>query len=275
MRLLSGAEAPGDDLADGEILEWSRVSAGEWFAKTLEEIRHPANLARLTTGDDLHATLRPYQETGVRWLHLLSTLGLGACLADDMGLGKTMQVLALMLVLRRAAQLKGPSLLVAPASLLANWTSEIERFAPRLITIVAHPSSIPTRELRSFDADRVKDIDLVITSYGSLVRVPELLKIPWQLAILDEAQAIKNPGTKQTRTVKQIQAKARIAVTGTPVENRLGDLWSIFDFINPGLLGSGKEFTAFAKRLAGQNAQPLRAASRTGSTLHIAAIENG
>ena len=256
MRLLSGADTPRDDLADDEILEWSRVSAGEWLAKTLEDLRQPANLARLNTGDDLHATLRPYQETGVRWLHLLSTLGLGSCLADDMGLGKTMQVLALMLVLRRAAQLKGPSLLVAPASLLANWTSEIERFAPHLTTVIAHPSSIPTKELRSFDADRVKDTDLVITSYGSIVRVPELLKIPWQLAILDEAQAIKNPGTKQTRTVKQIQAKARIALTGTPVENRLGDLWSIFDFINPGLLGSGKEFTAFAKRLAERKHNP-------------------
>jgi non-specific serine/threonine protein kinase len=256
MRLLSGAEAPGDGLADEETLEWSRVSGGDWLAKMLDDIRHPANLARVTTGDELHATLRPYQETGVRWLHLLSTLGLGSCLADDMGLGKTMQVLALMLVLRNTGYSKGPSLLVAPASLLANWTSEIERFSPSLTTIVAHPSSIPTKELHSFDTERVKDIDLVITSYGSLVRVPELLKIPWQLAILDEAQAIKNPGTRQTRTVKQIHAKARIAVTGTPVENRLGDLWSIFDFINPGLLGSGKEFTAFAKRLAERKHSP-------------------
>ncbi len=256
MRLLSGAETPGDDLADEEALEWSGVSAGEWLAKTLEHIRQPANLARVTTGGDLHTTLRPYQETGVRWLHLLSTLGLGACLADDMGLGKTMQVLALMLVLRRTGYSSGPSLLVAPASLLANWTSEIERFTPSMRTIVAHPSLLPAEELRSIDADRVKDADLVITSYGSLVRIPGLLKIPWQLAILDEAQAIKNPGTKQTRTVKQIQAKVRIALTGTPVENRLGDLWSIFDFINPGLLGSGKEFTAFAKRLAERKHNP-------------------
>jgi SNF2 family DNA or RNA helicase len=173
-----------------------------------------------------------------------------------MGLGKTMQVLALMLVLRRTGHSSGPSLLVAPASLLANWTSEIERFTPSIETIVAHPSLLPAEELRSIDADRVKDADLVITSYGSLVRVPGLLKIPWQLAILDEAQAIKNPGTKQTRTVKQIKAKARIALTGTPVENRLGDLWSIFDFINPGLLGSGKEFTAFAKRLAERKHNP-------------------
>ena len=256
MRLLSGAETPGDGLVDEEALEWSRVSAGEWLAKTLEDIRHPANLDRVTVGDELHTRLRPYQETGVQWLHLLSRLGLGSCLADDMGLGKTMQVLALMLVLRQKGIASGPSLLVAPASLLSNWTSEIQRFAPSLTTLVAHPSSIPTKELRSIDPDRIKDIDLVITSYGSIVRVPELLKVPWQLAILDEAQAIKNPGTKQTRTVKQIQARARIALTGTPVENRLGDLWSIFDFINPGLLGSAKEFTAFAKQLAERKHNP-------------------
>jgi len=256
MRLVSGAEAPGDGILDEETLEWSGISAGEWLAKTLEDIRRPASLAQITTGDELHAMLRPYQETGVRWLHLLSSLGLGACLADDMGLGKTMQVLALMLALRRNGPLRGTSLLVAPASLLANWTSEIERFAPSLTTLVAHPSSLPTSELRSLDTDRVKNVDLVITSYGSLVRVPELLKIPWQLAILDEAQAIKNPGTRQTRVAKQLRANSRIALTGTPVENRLGDLWSIFDFINPGLLGSAKEFTAFAKRLAQRKHNP-------------------
>jgi superfamily II DNA or RNA helicase len=250
MRLVSGADMPGGGVADEEMIEWSQISAGDWLAKTLEDLRHPANLALVATGDELHTTLRPYQQTGVRWLHLLSTLGLGACLADDMGLGKTMQVLALMLVLRKTGRSGGTNLLVAPASLLANWTSEIERFAPTLKTIVAHPSTISTSEIRAVNTDRLKDVDLVVTSYGTLVRVPELLKIHWQLAILDEAQAIKNPVAKQSRVVKQLKAQARIALTGTPVENRLGDLWSIFDFINPGLLGSGKEFTAFAKRLA-------------------------
>jgi non-specific serine/threonine protein kinase len=168
-----------------------------------------------------------------------------------MGLGKTMQVLALMLVLRRdGAGPRRPSLLVAPASLLANWASEIERFAPSLKAIVAHPSALPAAELRSLDANRLAGVDLVITSYGTLLRVPELLQIQWRLAVLDEAQAIKNPAARQTRAAKQIDAQARIALTGTPVENRLGDLWSIFDFINPGLLGSSKEFTTFTKRLA-------------------------
>ena len=255
MRLLSGAETPGDGLGDEEALKWSGVSAGEWLSRTLEDLRNPAHLSLTKVGDELHTRLRPYQETGVEWLHLLSKLGLGSCLADDMGLGKTMQVLALLLLRKKGAESK-PNLLVAPASLLSNWTSEIERFAPSLKTLIAHPSSISTEELRTIDADHVKDIDLVITSYGSVVRVPELLKISFQLAILDEAQAIKNPGTKQTRAVKQIQSSAKIALTGTPVENRLGDLWSIFDFINPGLLGSAKEFTAFAKQLAKRKHNP-------------------
>jgi non-specific serine/threonine protein kinase len=212
--------------------------------------------------------LRPYQHVGVRWLHLLSSLGLGACLADDMGLGKTLQVLALLLVLRaRKApdETRRSSLLVAPASLLANWTAEIERFAPTLTVIVAHPSAMTAAEIKTLDRDRIAGVDLVITSYGALLRVPALLATPWRLAILDEAQAIKTPGAKQTRAAKQIDARARIALTGTPVENRLGDLWSIFDFLNPGLLGSGKAFATFTKRLASQphnSYTPLRALVR-------------
>jgi non-specific serine/threonine protein kinase len=256
MRLIAGVATPAGDIADEQTLEWSRISAGDWLSRTLDEIRHPANAVRVPARDGLKATLRPYQETGVQWLYLLSRLGLGACLADDMGLGKTMQVLALLLLLRQNRSLQGPSILVVPASLLANWISEIERFAPSLKTILAHPSAIATKELQSFDADRVKDIDLVITSYGSLVRVPALLNIPWQLAILDEAQAVKNPSAQQSRAVKRLNSRARVALTGTPVENRLGDLWSIFDFINPGLLGSAKEFTEFTKRLAARTHNP-------------------
>ncbi|MGH9176377.1 MAG: DEAD/DEAH box helicase, partial [Vicinamibacterales bacterium] len=148
------------------------------------------------------------------------------------------------------------SLLVAPASLLANWVSEIERFAPGLRALVAHPSSMPGEKIRALDAERLADVDLVITTYGSLVRAPSLLNIPWRLAILDEAQAIKNPAAKQTRAARQIDAQSRIALTGTPVENRLGDLWSIFDVINPGLLGTSKEFASFTKRLASRPHNP-------------------
>src|SRR2546427_793874 len=158
--------------------------------------------------------------------------------------------------LRRGEEPRGTSLLVAPASLLANWVSEIERFAPSLKALIAHPSAMPSAALQSLDGRQLADVDLVITSYGSLLRVPGLLKIPWRLAVLDEAQAIKNPGARQTRAAKQLDAQGRIALTGTPVENRLGDLWSIFDFINPGLLGSSKEFASFTKRLANRPHNP-------------------
>jgi non-specific serine/threonine protein kinase len=160
-------------------------------------------------------------------------------------------VLALLLVLRRQnGERRRTSVIVAPASLVANWESEVRRFAPSLRTFIAHPSVTPTAELRSVDSDRLRDIDLVLTSYGTLARMPALAKISWEVAVLDEAQAIKNPSAKQTRAVKQLEARARIALTGTPVENRVGDLWSIFDFINVGLLGTNTEFGRFNKRLA-------------------------
>jgi non-specific serine/threonine protein kinase len=264
MRLLAGVPVT-EDLDAAIAPDWSQVVAGSWLGKTLADLRDPAQLARLDPGNSLKATLRPYQQIGVRWLHLLSSLGLGACLADDMGLGKTMQVLALLLILRRMPDGRRTSLLVAPASLLANWVAEIERFAPTLTAIVAHPSVMNSADLKALDPRRIAEADLVITSYGSLLRVPLLLATPWRLAILDEAQAIKTPGAKQTRAAKQIDARARIALSGTPVENRLGDLWSIFDFLNPGLLGSGRAFSTFTKRLSSRphNAYaPLRALVR-------------
>jgi SNF2 family DNA or RNA helicase len=174
-----------------------------------------------------------------------------------MGLGKTIQVLALLLVLHRQSNgNRQPSLLVAPASLLANWASEIERFAPSLKAIIAHPSEIPANDLRTMGPEQLQDVDLVITSYGSLLRIPWITQVSWNLLVLDEAQAIKNPSAKQTHTAKKLKARARFALTGTPIENRLGDLWSIFDFINPGLLGSAKDFTKFTKRLADRPHNP-------------------
>jgi len=251
VRLLAGADiVAGVDSSDARA-EWSQVVAGPWLAETLRGLRSPEGLARIDTGAALNATLRPYQQVGVRWLYLLAKLGLGACLADDMGLGKTIQVLSLLLILKR--QTGGPSqpsLLVAPASLLANWAAEIERFAPGLKVLIAHPSALPAGELQSISPGRLSGVDLVITSYGSLLRVPWIAETAWRLVVADEAQAIKNPDAKQTRTVKELNAQARFALTGTPIENRLGDLWSIFDFINPGLLGSSKEFTDFVKGLA-------------------------
>jgi superfamily II DNA or RNA helicase len=249
MRLLAGADIAGgvEDAVAEESADWRQISAGPWLAETLRELRSPEAVGRMDAG----TPLRPYQQVGVQWLYLLTKLGLGACLADDMGLGKTLQVLSLLRVLKQQAADNGrPSLLVAPASLLANWAAEMERFTPDLRSVIAHPSAMPAVELKKLSAERLGDTDLVITSYGSLLRIPWLAETTWRLAILDEAQAIKNPGAKQTRAVKQVKAGARVALTGTPVENRLGDLWSIFDFINPGLLGSAKQFTTFSKSLA-------------------------
>jgi non-specific serine/threonine protein kinase len=263
MRLVAGAEISGASTDLQADIDWSQTVAGPWLAQTLAQLRQPDGSLRVDPGRSLKGTLRPYQQVGVQWLHLLARLGLGACLADDMGLGKTIQVLSLLLVLKgQAGDRHKPSLLVAPASLLANWVAEIDRFAPSLKAIVVHPSAMPADELKADGPDDLADVDLAISSYGFLARVPWLTRTSWRLAILDEAQAIKNPGAKQTKTVKQLHADARVALTGTPIENRLGDLWSIFDFINPGLLGSSKQFSAYAKRLADSEAHnpygPLR-----------------
>ncbi len=258
MRLVAGVSL--DEGGDSAAADWSQLVAGAWLADTLQGLRQPEGLAQVSPGPELKATLRPYQEIGVRWLYLLTRLGLGACLADDMGLGKTIQVLSLLLVLKRERSECCPSLLVAPASLLANWAAEARRFAPGLRLLIAHPSQLPAAELRALDAAQLHGVDLVLTSYGSLLRLPALADVRWRVAVLDEAQAIKNPGAKQTQQVKKLTAQSRIALTGTPVENRLADLWSIFDFTHPGLLGTEKVFATFAKRWAkAEHFGPLRA----------------
>ena len=257
MRVLAGAGIAENDSGGQADIDWGQAVAGPWLAETLAALRRPDGLTRIDPGKSLHGTLRPYQLAGVQWLYLLTQLRLGACLADDMGLGKTIQVLSLLLTLKNEpGDKRKTSLLVAPASLLANWASEIARFAPSLKARVAHPSAAPAEKLNTDDADNpadvdlLADVDLVITSYGFLARSPWLGAAPWRLVVLDEAQAIKNPAAQQTKMVKQLRADTRIALTGTPIENRLGDLWSIFDFINPGLLGSSKQFSSFVKGLA-------------------------
>ncbi|MHB8974190.1 MAG: DEAD/DEAH box helicase [Pirellulaceae bacterium] len=252
MRLLAGV--PADLTADAEDQEdrqWSFVQAGQWLGDVLAKMRSPESLQPLASSEALKATLRPYQETGVNWLRFLSSLGLGACLADDMGLGKTIQVLALFLALK-GHKGAGPSLLILPASLLGNWKAEMARFAPTLRATFLHPAETPKEELDRIAADpgrSLRNADVVVTSYGMLMRQEWLLPIRWRLAVLDEAQAIKNPAARQTKIVKRIQADARIVLTGTPVENRLSDLWSLFDFLSPGLLGTQAKFKEFAKQL--------------------------
>ena len=253
MRLLAGARR---DLSGNDpMLEesgWAFVEAGDQLREMLGGLREPARLDAVQAGAGLQATLRPYQQTGLNWLWFLSELGLGACLADDMGLGKTIQVISLLLIQKGVAGRNTPSLLVLPASLLANWKSELERFAPSLKVISLHPSEIERQELERISIDpetALADADAVLTTYGMLQRQEWLKKLKWNLIVLDEAQAIKNPGTRQAKEVKALYGRARIVLTGTPVENRLSDLWSLFDFISPGLLGSAQRFKQFASSL--------------------------
>ncbi len=167
-------------------------------------------------------------------------------MADDMGLGKTVQVLAFLSTIK-TEESKNASLLVIPASLIFNWVHEIEKFYPNLIFYVAHPS-MQTGGV-SLTQNELDDLDLVITTYSLAHRYEWFRSYSWKYVILDEAQAIKNPGTKQARAVKKLPASNRIIMTGTPIENRLGDLWSLFDFLNPGLLGNRTEFARFSESL--------------------------
>jgi SNF2 family DNA or RNA helicase len=189
----------------------------------------------LPTPVGFQGTLRPYQERGLSWLHFLARLELGGILADDMGLGKTAQTLSLLLTERADGATPAPTLLVCPMSLVSNWQKEAARFAPSLRVYVHHGGSRRR--------DGIDDADLVLTTYGTVVRDLSTLRgVEWARVVCDEAQAIKNSGTRQAQAVRAIPARTRLALTGTPVENHLAELWSIMDFCNPGLLGPAKRF---------------------------------
>jgi superfamily II DNA or RNA helicase len=257
MRLLAGADLSPEVAVLDEEREWTGVRAGEWLSHALAALRLQANGHDAADPADLLRTaLRGYQRDGVRWLFTLSRLGLGGCLADDMGLGKTIQVLALLLLLGKDRTVPGPHLLVAPASLLANWKAEAERFAPSLRVLVAHPSAMARDALQALRPEDLARADLVVVSYGSVHRFPWIGEVRWGLVALDEAQAVKNPAAKASRAVKALRSRMRVALTGTPVENRAGDLWSIFDFVNPGLLGSARDFGRYLKLAAAAEAAP-------------------
>ena len=224
------------DACEVEVLQ------GEWLESVLSRLKKPETGSMVSYGENFQAVLREYQKKGVAWLYYMKQLGLGACLADDMGLGKTVQVIALLNYVKSMKDEK--VLLVVPASLIGNWTLEISKFAPKLVYYIIHPQSKD-----SINDTQIDKSGIYITTYGMLSRSDRMKEMEWDTIILDEAQAIKNPGTKQTRAVKQLTGRYRIAMTGTPVENRLSDLWSIFDFLNKGLLGSPKEFSGFTKRL--------------------------
>jgi SNF2 family DNA or RNA helicase len=193
------------------------------------------NVEPIPTPQHFRGELRPYQVRGASWLAFLKRWGLGACLADDMGLGKTIQFIALMLHLQEQEALDSPTLLVCPTSVLGNWEREVKRFGPSLKTLVHHGDK---RSQGKAFAKAVKGKHLIITSYSLVYRdVKDLQGISWQGIVLDEAQNVKNSEAKQSQAVRQLDAQFRIALTGTPVENRLSELWSIMDFLNPGYLG--------------------------------------
>ena len=237
--------APPGDAA--QVLPLDSVMVSGWLEAALERLRYQQPMIDIVEPAGFVGELRPYQRRGVGWLAHLRQLGLGACLADDMGLGKTIQAIALLLHVRNEAVREygpdtrlQPTLLICPTSVVANWRREIERFAPGLRTLVHHGNN---RLVGDDFVEAVRTHDLIITSFGTARRDIETLKeYVWSDLILDEAQNIKTPSAKQTQAVRRLQADNRIALTGTPVENRLSELWSIMEFLNPGYLGRQEQF---------------------------------
>ncbi|MFA5589144.1 MAG: DEAD/DEAH box helicase [Lysobacteraceae bacterium] len=209
---------------------------GERLRARLEELR--ANRVPVQAPEGFRAELRPYQRDGLAWLNFLSDAGLGGVLADDMGLGKTVQVLAHLVSEKARGKLDEPALVVAPTSLVGNWRDEAKRFAPDLEVLVLHGAD------RAAHYDSISDADLVITTYPLLPRDrDDLCRQRFSLLIMDEAQAIKNARSQAAQVVREIPAQRRLAMTGTPLENHLGELWAQFDAVEPGLLGSESSFT--------------------------------
>jgi hypothetical protein len=245
---------PGKLTGDDPALPEPSVSQGAWLQSVIGKLQHPDLLPAVEPDGSFHAVLREYQKKGLNWLCFLHSLQFGACLADDMGLGKTVQLLGFLNILRsdniqHGNNRRQASLLIIPASLIGNWAAEIERFCPSLNYDIAHPTGFSPDEAAERQAEYMDGLDLVITTYAMVQRYSWLQTYTWRYVILDEAQAIKNPGARQTRAVKQLRANNRIILTGTPIENSLADLWSLFDFLNPGLLGNHKEFAGFSRRL--------------------------
>ena len=200
------------------------------FARVIKDFTKPVEV---TVPKTLNGELRPYQQIGLKWLWTNVSKGFGACMADDMGLGKTIQVISLILKLKEEKSLTKPVLVICPTTLMGNWMKELQMFAPTLDAVVYH------------GAERALDVkhDVILTTYAIMrIDVEELKKQSWGMIIVDEAQNIKNPDTAQTLAIKMLKSDIKIAMTGTPVENRLTELWSIFDFINKGYLGSLKDF---------------------------------
>ncbi|MCU0267796.1 MAG: DEAD/DEAH box helicase [Acidimicrobiales bacterium] len=230
------AELGLDRLGAPEGVDLAGVTATGWLGQLLDDALH-ATVRPIEAPAGFAGVLRPYQARGVGWLAFLGRVGLGACLADDMGLGKTAQTIASLL----ADPQDGPTLVVCPVSVLGNWQRELHRFAPELAVLVHHGAARHHHD-EPFE-ERAVAHDVVLTTYALVARdVDALSAVRWGRLVLDEAQQVKNPGARQTRAVARLRASRRVALTGTPVENRLSELWSIMHLLNPGLLGSAKSF---------------------------------
>ncbi|MBQ7487873.1 MAG: DEAD/DEAH box helicase [Clostridia bacterium] len=222
------------------------ITNGKWLQMTFQNLRDPSKYKVPDLPGGVHAELRPYQMNGYGWLCQMGDLGFGACLADDMGLGKTLQVLSFLERVRMERK-DARVLLIVPATLMGNWEKEAARFTPGISIRRLHGQT-GTR-LDKMLREEKSDALVTMTTYSMASKIEALAETNWDYVILDEAQAIKNPGTKQAKAIKALKARRRIALTGTPIENDLTNLWSLFDFLNQGLLGSAKEFSDFAKAL--------------------------
>ncbi len=236
LKLSAGTD--GLDAPEGLEVEGAAIEG--WLNDVFERLRNPDQGDAPSIPGSLRATLRPYQTRGFGWLAQMRQMGLGACLADDMGLGKTLQTITLWLYEREQLGVDSPALLVCPTSVVGNWRHELSRFAPSL-KVAVHQG--PERLQDEAFAKHVADVDVVLTSYALLSRDRATFEqVQWSSVTLDEAQNIKNPSTKQAQAARAIHADLRLALTGTPVENRLSELWSIFQFLNPGYLGARQTF---------------------------------
>jgi SNF2 family DNA or RNA helicase len=217
------------------------IELDTYYRKLMKQLTEISEVPSLSLPDSLQATLRPYQQKGVEWLLHLKQLGFGALLADDMGLGKTLQTIAYFLYAKEHGLLNGPSLIICPTSVLGNWQKELERFAPSLRVHLHYGGNRTKGE--DFPAS-IEQADIVLTSYAlAQLDQEELQAYMWNTICLDEAQNIKNADTKQSKAIRSFQAQHKVALTGTPMENRLSELWALFDFLNPGYLGSLPAFT--------------------------------
>lgn len=270
LRMSLNSDSADSDSKDK--IDINAISNATWISELLRDLRSVSSTGKkaMKLPSSFKASLRPYQSKGYEWLSKMTACNFGACLADDMGLGKTVQVLAFLESLR-ASSPDAKILLVVPASLLGNWQNECKKFAPLLPLRILHPSASRNAEKKNCqpeNATRHAELDsaslilnqvqndsgaiqngnspfLSITTYSMVSRMEDLQQTDWDLVILDEAQAIKNPSSKQTKSIKSLKAKNRIALTGTPIENDLTNLWSLYDFLNKGLLGTSTEFKRF------------------------------